>query len=182
MSYKNNGVTFEEAIRISESTPDYDLGLYGGSVKSMEVVNGVEVYEYELHTHDKSCNCCGKRQAKRDIKVNSRYIDTPNEVTGRNRVVNCTHWINKCGNCGMTLINDLHFFDLRFNVTKRVIDYIYMNLDKLSIQEASDYIGLPFDEVAEIVFHYYNKELLDAHKNSRNSIWFQKNNDLIDAC
>jgi 3'-phosphoadenosine 5'-phosphosulfate sulfotransferase (PAPS reductase)/FAD synthetase len=179
MSYKNNGVTFEEARQIAHSTPKYDLGLYGGFVTKMRIANNAEVYSYELHTHDKACSCCGKRQAKRDIRVTSSYIDTPNKITKRKRVIECTHWINECANCGMTLMNDLHFFDLRFNVTKRVIDYIYDNLDKKSFQEIVDDTGLPLEDVFEIVSFDYNKSIMEAKENNRSNVWLNENNNLI---
>lgn len=179
MNYKNNGITFREIREIAHSTPKYDLGLYGGIVLGMNVKNDIEIYDYELKTYDKSCSCCGKRKAKRDMQVTSSFVDTPNHITNRKRVIKVTHWINKCGNCGMTLVNDLHFYDLRFNVTKRVIDHIYENLDKKSCQDIVNETGLPIEDVFEIITYDYNKPIMNAVKNKRKSIWFDEDNALI---
>jgi 3'-phosphoadenosine 5'-phosphosulfate sulfotransferase (PAPS reductase)/FAD synthetase len=180
MNYKNNGVTFEEARRIAHSTPKYDLGLYGGSVTKMEIVNDVEVYYYKLDTYDKACSCCGKRQAKRDISLHSTFIDTPNLITGRKRVIRCSFYMNKCNHCGMSgKLNDLHFFDMRYFVTKRVVDYVYESLEKKSFEEVSADIGLPIEDVFEIVVFDYNKPIMEAKKNGYSKIWFDENNNLI---
>jgi hypothetical protein len=81
----------------------------------------------------------------------------------------------------MTAINDLHLFDLRFNITKRLIDYIYDNFEKKSVAEVSKETDLAIEDIFEIIHFYYYKEILDAHENKRNSIWFDGGNKLIKA-
>ena len=179
MSYKNNGINFSEARKLAHLQPKYDLGLYGGTVNKVLVKGDKEIYYYKLHTQDKSCRCCGKRKLKRDIEVTSSYIDTPNPITKRKRVVSVKHWTNKCSNCGMISINDLHFFELRFNVTKRVVDYIYDNLNKKTCQDITNETELPLADVFEIISFYYNKPIINAFESKADKIWFDKNNNLI---
>lgn len=184
MNVKNNGITFREAKDIALNPPSNSLNLYGGNVTNVKVdeVNNKETFVYHISTFDKSCTACGctgSSKIKRDIKVTSSFLDVPNPVTKQKRVIECHYWMNECSSCGMTLINDLHLFDLRFSVTKRLIDYIYTNLDKKSVDEVVNETGLPIEDVFEIIHFYYNKHIMEAYNNKRDSIWFDNSNNLI---
>jgi 3'-phosphoadenosine 5'-phosphosulfate sulfotransferase (PAPS reductase)/FAD synthetase len=184
MSIKNNGITFKEAIGITKAPQSNILGLAGGIVENLDInhAQNKEIYKYRIHTCDKSeCKACGSKKIIKDIDYCASFKDTPNRITKRQRVVECHYSWNKCSNCGMTAINDLHLFDLRFNITKRLIDYIYDNFEKKSVAEVSKETDLAIEDIFEIIHFYYYKEILDAHENKRNSIWFDGGNKLIKA-
>lgn len=184
MNLENNGVKFSTAMNIALNAPEINLGLYGGEIKDTtgnKYLN-TETAIYKINTFDKTCTACGEKgstKIKRDIQYISSFIDIPNPLSKQKRTIECHYWWNECNKCGMTLINDLHLFDLRFNVTKRLIDYIYKNLDKKSELDISNETGLCLEDVVEIVHFYYNKAFRNARKNKRDSIWFDEDNNLI---
>ena len=182
MNLENNGVTFEEAMKIAlQSNRNDTLNLSGGTVRDIEIntSQNKETYIFDITTKDKACKCCSSTKIKDDIKYVMSFIDTPNER--RKRVIETHYFWGACENCGMTTTNNLHLFDLRFNVTKRLIDYIYKNIDKKSALEISEETGLELLDVFEIVQFDFNKAIVSAHKNNRDNIWFDEDNQLINA-
>jgi len=185
MQISNNGVTFAEVSNIASNPPEEYLGLYGGLVlnKTIDEKNNTETYRFQIVSDVLDCPCCFKKGNKaigtKDIPICATFVDAPNPKTNKKRIIECSYDFWTCKSCGMTLNNHLHMFDMRFNVTKRLIDYIYTNLDKKSSFQIADETGLPLEEVHEIVHVYYRKDFIRAYKNGYSSIWFDENNKLI---
>lgn len=185
MKISNNGVTFAEVSNIASSPPEEYLGLYGGIVlnKTVDEKFDKEIYKFQIVSDAIECPCCSKKGTKaiatKDISVYSSFVDAPNPTTNKKRVIECYYDYCTCKQCGMTLVNHLHMFDMRFNVTKRLIDYIYANLDKKPSFQIADETGLPIEDIHEIVHVHYKKDFMRAYKNNYSSIWFNENNELI---
>jgi hypothetical protein len=160
------------------------LGLYGGIVRSIEINEKLnkEIYIFDIVSDVVECPCCSKKGIKTATKsfgYYSSFIDIPNPITNRKRVIECHYNFWTCNKCGMTLNNHLHFFDMRFNVTKRLIDYIYLNINTKTEIDISNETGLDLDTVWELIHHYYEKDFLEAYNSKRESIWFNNNNQLL---
>jgi len=184
MKLENNGITFKEAMNIVKNPISEILGLYGGEVKNIKIdeVNNKEVYEFNITAEVVECPCCSKKGAKtatKNYEYFTTFIDSPNPVTKRKRVIECNFSSWTCNRCGMTLENHLHFFDLKFNVTKRLIDYIYNNMDKKSEYDIINDTGLDYDRFIDIAYNNFREIMLNAYNNKKVSIWFDKNNKLI---
>lgn len=187
MKVKNNGVTYSKAIEIAEKQiKNTYLGLFGGIVSNVEFnkYTNSEVYKFDILSSVYECGCCGKKGTKSkekytDMDIVTPFKDTPSPDTGRKRVIECHYNFFTCKECGMTLNNHLHMFDLRFNVTKRLIDYIYQNLDTKNEIEIASETGMELEDVFEIIDFNYAKAFKDAKKNSRDFIWFDEENKLV---
>jgi len=184
MAIENNGVSFRDAIDIVKKGATSDLlGISGGVVTNFTVDSqNMEVFNFKVTTKPNTCNCCkSKRPSKKKdtgITYAISFIDMPNQVTGRKRVVTAEFDFYECMECGMTINNHLHMFDLRFNVTKRLIDYIYDNMNKKSSAEIIEETGLTFDQVFGIL-SYYEKPIRAGLSDKQKAIWFDKDNRLI---
>ncbi|CAA6807585.1 MAG: Unknown protein [uncultured Sulfurovum sp.] len=175
MKIENNGVTFEEAYNlIKYEEHPIVLDLYGGITVGMKnLPNHWNAYTFKNKTIQKVCPYCESRKIQKDFPVQMTFLDTPEE-DGTKRVIFVTNEYMHCKECGGNYINDLHLFDFRFNVTKRVVDYIYKNLSKKSIFEVSSYIGISVEDLHEIL-NYYRADFQKALKNKQSSIWFVNN-------
>lgn len=183
MRLENNGVTFEAAISIAKKASIDPLGLYGGLARSVEINEGQkkEVYKFDIVSDVIECPCCKKKGSKTAVKsygYYSTFKDTINPRTKRQRVIECHYDLWTCIKCGMTLNNHLHMFDLRFSVTKRLVDYICSNIGKKTELELSDETGLNLYDVFEILLCYENY-IKNAKENKLASIWFDSNNNLL---
>lgn len=184
---KNNGVMYEKAIEIADKKiSNTYLGLFGTTVKEVKFnkITNSEIYVVTPAIKPYNCPCCGKRGTKSkeeflDCGLVESFNDTPNPNTGRKRVIEIQYSFFTCKECGMTLNNHLHMFDMRFRVTKRVIDYIYQNLGKKSELELADEIGMDYMDVCEIIEFNYSKAFKEAKENHRASVWFNEDNELI---
>lgn len=184
MRLENNGVTFAAAINLIKNPIPERLGLYGGVVRSLEINEKLnkEIYVFDIVSDVVECPCCSKKGIKTATKsfgYYSSFIDTPNPITNRKRVIECHYDFWTCNKCGMTLNNHLHFFDMRFNVTKRLIDYIYENRNCKSELDISNETGLDIDTTCELIHHHYRNDILNAHNSNREFIWFDANNKLL---
>lgn len=187
MKQTNNGVMFKNAIKIADKQiKNTYLGVFGGIVRDIEFnkFTNSEVYIFDVVTDSYNCPCCGKDGTKTkpkftDCGLITSFKDTPNPETGRKRVVECHHNFYTCTNCGATLNNNVHMFDQKFKVTKRVIDYIYQNMETKELYEIAEYIGMDYMDVVEIVDFDYAKAFKEAKENNLPNIWFDEENKLI---
>ena len=184
MKQTNNGVSFEEAMSIAdEGNSSQYLGLFGGIVRGVEIKNNKEIYDFDIVSDVHECPCCGKRGTKSKVKLDNfnlgtSFVDTPNPLNGKKRIINTNHCFYECLSCGMSLNNNMHLFDQRFRVTKRVIDYIYENMDKKEELEISEELGLDLDTVFEVMLSYENI-FKKARANNQESVWFDENNNIV---
>lgn len=186
MKVENNGVTYEKAIKIGRKQIETTyLGLFGGIVTNIEFnqYTKSEVYKFKIISDVYECPCCGKKGAKSkykytDMDIITSFKDTPNPQNGKRRVIEAHYNYFTCKNCGMTLNNHLHMFDLRFNVTKRLIDYIYENLDTKTPLDIANETGVSIEDIFEIIIFNYSKAFADTKKNERVFIWFDEKNNL----
>lgn len=183
MALENNGVTFKTAMNLVKySERKEKLGLYGGVVSNIELINNKEVYTFDIISDVVSCPCCGKKGSKtatKDYKYVSSFIDTPNPLTGNKRVIECHYYISTCKKCGMTLNNNLHLFDMKYNVTLRLIDYIFENLEKIGEEEIINKTGISADILFEMIDLSYNKIFKEAKEKNFPSVWFDSESQII---
>lgn len=189
MKQTNNGVMFKNAIKIADKQiKNIYLGLFGGIVRDIEFnkYTNSEGYIFDIVSDAYECPCCNKRGDKTKTKFTkceliTSFKDTPNPENGRKRVIECHHYFYTCNNCGMTLNNNLHLFDLKFKVTKRAIDYIYNNMKTKELYEIAEDIGMNYFDVIEIVDFDYAKAFKEAKEYNYPSIWFDNKNKSIKA-
>lgn len=187
MRVKNNGVSYAKAIAIADKTiKNTYLGIFGGVVKSIETnrYNDSEVYIFEPTVHAYECGCCGStgtasKEKYLDCGFIESFNDTPNPHTGRKRVIEVHYNFFTCKKCGMTLNSHMHMFDMRFHTTKRVIDYIFENMDKKNELEMAQTIGMDLADVVEIIDFNYKMAFAQAKTNSTPSLWFTSKNELF---
>lgn len=180
MKVSNNGVSFKEAMSIAKNPQKEFLGLYGVRVKSVEQTSYLnskaqriekDIYTLEAATVDKKCKACHSRKLSYDIPIEMGFLDTPHPVSKKRRAIKIRFNYWDCQECCMSFLNDLHMFDFRFQVTKRVIDYIYQNIETKSEIEISQELGLDLEDVFEIAHFHYAKEFQEARNKELKSIF-----------
>ena len=187
MKQTNNGVTYQRAREIAYGeVKNTSLGLYGGLVTSIDynTYTDTRIYHFDIVSDVYRCDCCGKEGLKsktkdKSFKLSTSFYDTPCPDTGKKRVIVCSHYFFECQECGMTLNSNLHMFDQRFFVTKRLIDYIYQNLNKKDEMTIADETGVPVDDVFEITTFAYAKAFKKAKEHKFESIWFNRKKELL---
>lgn len=183
MNLKNNGVKYRDAIKIAlRDVNTSHLNIFGGSIEQkVDKFNDYHrLYAFTAKTKPSTCPCCGSKDVKKDIAVKQHFLDTPHPNTSEKRSIVVENHYYKCSTCKMSFLNDLHMFNHRFAVTKRLIDYIYSNINNMSAMEVSERTGLNVEEIYDILM-YCKKEIKSALLNNQKTIWFDVENNLVEV-
>lgn len=127
MRIKNNGVSFAEAIRISETPRPPIIDLYGSTFKDLKHYKsrGERIYAMQSRIKLKKCPHCGSKKLQNHCDYHGTFWDAPHPETGEHRRIELRSPAYDCEECGhSTMAAEIHMLDFDLQATERLIEYV----------------------------------------------------------
>jgi len=161
MKLSNNGTTFREVIDLikSKNLPKPILDIYGGKLStSFEgITHKYSVYNLISNQTRRIACSCGSKNHNKTYKVKINFCDTPNPVNGKVRDVFVEVQTYHCNDCGNDFYPELHMFNLDFQITNRLLEYIEKNINKKSMSDILEETNLSFERLLNILQYLKEK-------------------------
>jgi 3'-phosphoadenosine 5'-phosphosulfate sulfotransferase (PAPS reductase)/FAD synthetase len=152
MNLENNGVKFSTAINLVKNKVNRDdfLDLHGFKpLKGKINYPNIDSFHLISTTKPKCCPHCESKDFKDEGTFQYQYLDLPSK-NGNKRELFVDKKSFQCNECKLPFDNDIHLFNNRLMITKRLEEYILNNLDKKSSQDLITYTGLDLDSLFDI--------------------------------